>query len=270
MKKILILFALCIFAVSVLNATTIIVSKNGGGQFKKIQTAIDNSSAGDTVKVWPGVYEEQIFLTKDIVLMGSGYEETIITGSFDPTVTLSIGKLMWFRISSKSGSGVLISGGTLTNCVVADCPVYGIHCQTGSANVFNCVIANNNWGIVNRNTGTLYVVNCIARPNADYGFYDEGLMFLSYSNGSRTSGTNGNVGVINTDPDYIPGQGFRISSGSPCWDSGNPSMSDPDGTISDMGYFGGPDCPIYPVIHELTITPDGNNISIEAKGRANY
>jgi len=37
-----------------------------------------------------------------------------------------------------------------------------------------------------------------------------------------------------------------------------------------MGYFGGPECPIYPTVFEIIITPNGNNINLEAKGRANY
>jgi len=63
---------------------------------------------------------------------------------------------------------------------------------------------------------------------------------------------------------------YHISQGSPCWNTGNPSLSDPDGSVSDMGYFGGPDCPIYPVVYEIQITPNGSNINLQAKGRANY
>ncbi len=93
---------LLLFSVSATLAGTIIVDKNGSGQFRSIQPAIDAASTGDTVKVWPGTYSDQgVTLNKNITLMGSGYENTIITGDFDPSVTI-----IEFRINNGT-SGLL-------------------------------------------------------------------------------------------------------------------------------------------------------------------
>jgi hypothetical protein len=260
-------------------STTIIVDKNGGGSFTSIQAAITNSSTNDTIKVWPGTYVEQITLNKSITVIGSGYENTTITGAFNPTITLSAGTIKWFLISSLAGNGINIGGGTVSNCVIKGCTSNGIYANVigPTSTVINCVIVNNGaYGV--RSTGNnvqINVINCIGRNNSSTDFYKDyntGFGFnLSYSNGS-TYMTSGGIGCINTDPMFTsPSNGdYHISQGSPCWNTGQPSLQDPDGTPSDMGYFAGPDCPIYPVVYEIIISPNGNNINLQAKGRANY
>jgi hypothetical protein len=76
--------------------------------------------------------------------------------------------------------------------------------------------------------------------------------------------------MINVDPLFVGGNDFHISQVSPCYNTGNPADTDPDGTQSDMGYFGGSDCPVYPVITEIRIIPQPTGVQIKAKARANY
>lgn len=274
MKTLFFLFTIFFFAMP-LFATTIIVDLNGGGQYPTIQQGISAALTNDTVKVWPGTYFEQVNLNKNIALMGSGYENTVITGPFNPTVTITAGKMMWFMISSTSGTGVLITAGTLINCVMLGCTGRGVfnNVNGSNANVYNCVVWNcGSNGIDAENGGVLNVVNCISRNNGGTGFegWNNYYINLSYSNGSRYI-TGGNQGCIDQDPSFTnPPTDFHISQSSPSWDTGNPSLLDPDGSRSDMGYFGGPDCPIYPTVFSIIITPTGNNIDLQAKGRANY
>lgn len=51
------------------------------------------------------------------------------------------------------------------------------------------------------------------------------------------TGVNGN---ISTDPKFVNDGSFKLSKESPCIDSGDPMLVDPDGTPSDMGIYGGP------------------------------
>ncbi|MDX9905273.1 MAG: pectinesterase family protein [Bacteroidales bacterium] len=280
MKKNFTLLVLMLIAFSsVCHSNTIIVSINGGGQFEHIQNAIDNSKTGDTIKVWPGTYTEQININKNILLEGSGYENTIITSGENPSVIISMGTIKWFMISSYGGDGILMSGGEVKNCVINGCSGSGIYGGNsgGDGIVRNCVIANfGGTGIISNNGSGCYITitNCISITSGKTGYYGYCgyaciKLSVSYSDGS-TQNVNGGQGCINSDPIFISSNDFHISQGSPCWDSGNPALQDPDGSLSDMGYFGGPDCPIYPVVYEIITTPNGDNINIEAKGRANY
>ncbi|MFH1120848.1 MAG: pectinesterase family protein [Bacteroidota bacterium] len=273
MKKIIILIAM-LWLTNFVFGTIILVDQNGAGQYSSIQAAINVANTSDTVRVWPGIYQEQITMSKNITLQGSGFENTVITGTFNPTITISYGQISWFRISSLSGDGISMSGGTVKNCIVNNCANCGISSNSGNGNVINCILNNNGQIGISQCHGIINVTNCIAINNGSYGFrrgdqYCSGAINLSYSCGSALY-TTGNIGCFNTDPFFLSDNDYHISEGSPCWNLGNPSLNDPDGSHSDIGYYGGPDCPIYPVVYEIQITPNGSTIDLQAKGRANY
>lgn len=51
------------------------------------------------------------------------------------------------------------------------------------------------------------------------------------------SDRNGN---LNVDPQFIDSDKFELAAGSPLIDKGNPLLTDPDGSQSDIGLYGGP------------------------------
>ncbi|MEI6436504.1 MAG: hypothetical protein WCP32_16880 [Bacteroidota bacterium] len=272
MKKLFFAVAFAVAAIPAFSTITI-VDINGAGQFTSIQLAIDNSLPGDTIQVWPGTYNGAININKNVVLQGSGYENTIITSASTPTIMMSNGLIKWFMISSTYGIGLQISNGHVHNCVFKGAANYGIYCNNGTTGyIQNCVILNNgSYGIYATSPGYLTVVNCIGRANTNTDFYNpnQSALNLSYSDGSQQYSAN-SQGVFNSDPIFVSTTNYHLSTGSPCFDTGQPSLSDPDGSISDIGYFGGPDCPIFPVVYQMTVSPNGNNINIQAKARANY
>jgi len=56
------------------------VGGSGPGNYTKIQDAIDNSSNGDTVFVYSGMYNERVSINKSISLIGENKSNTIIRG----------------------------------------------------------------------------------------------------------------------------------------------------------------------------------------------
>ncbi len=61
-------------------ADTIIVAKDGNGDYSSIQNAIDNATEGDIIKVWEGTYEENVVVNKTVSLIGNGSEVATIDG----------------------------------------------------------------------------------------------------------------------------------------------------------------------------------------------
>ncbi|UCH89202.1 MAG: fibronectin type III domain-containing protein [Thermoplasmata archaeon] len=102
-------------------STTRIVDWNGTGQFTTIQSAIDNSTDGDTVRVYDGMYKESVNVWKKIKLVGNGTGRTIISPpkSFDGvTIRINSVQVTGFTINgSGAGSsptlaaGIYITGG---------------------------------------------------------------------------------------------------------------------------------------------------------------
>ena len=60
---------------------TLYVGGDGPGNYTRIQDAIDNSSDGDTVFVYNGIYYENVLVYKSIKLIGENKEFTIIDGN---------------------------------------------------------------------------------------------------------------------------------------------------------------------------------------------
>lgn len=76
---------------------------------------------------------------------------------------------------------------------------------------------------------------------------------MSYSD-TYGEGVHDGAGNIDGDPSFVTfteddsgvGDDFHLSEGSPCLDSGPQSDLDPDGSIADMGAYGGPQGSIWP------------------------
>jgi parallel beta-helix repeat protein len=62
----------------VTSAATITVNDDGGADYLRIQDAIDNASAGDTIFVYNGTYSEGIFIDIPLYLTGESIENSII------------------------------------------------------------------------------------------------------------------------------------------------------------------------------------------------
>ncbi|MHA2010661.1 MAG: right-handed parallel beta-helix repeat-containing protein, partial [Promethearchaeota archaeon] len=122
-------------------------------------------------------------------------------------------------------------------------------------NIINNTVANNigpsnNLGALNfTSCNNVDIINNIIAFNTDWGImnYYSSTIYGSYNdvygnNAGNYNGVTPGPGSISLDPLFIdPISDFRLTVGSPCLDSGDPSSPlDPDGTIADMGaIYGG-------------------------------
>jgi pectin methylesterase-like acyl-CoA thioesterase len=74
------------------DAARVIVCPSGCA-FSSIQAAIDAAPVGAAIKIKPGTYAEQVTISKDLTLSGSGADTTVIDGGGANVVTATSGTM---------------------------------------------------------------------------------------------------------------------------------------------------------------------------------
>ena len=166
----------------VVEAATIIVDGNGGGDYATIQDAINNATTGDIIYVWSGTYYENVIINQTISLVGNGSSETTIDGSGNSDVvviTKNWVNMLGFTIT---GSGSLIGNAGLKlenvmNCYVAktNCTNnhIGLHINDSTDNRFfnNICLGNNNDGMYINFSLRNSIINTTCTSNGDDGIH---------------------------------------------------------------------------------------------------
>jgi len=141
---------------------TIVVNASGGGDYTRIQWAIDNASDGDVIFVEAGIYYGYVYINKSITLIGVGWEKTIINGNGNEVIIISAN---WVNIS---GFTFINSGGypgapnirnagiklwQSDNCTIRDnkCAMnqVGIYLYNSNSNTIsdNRIVNNSDYGV---------------------------------------------------------------------------------------------------------------------------
>lgn len=133
-------------------------------QYPTIQSAVDASSPGDTVKVLKGIFEESVIITGNrdrLAIVGRGQSKSILKGNN----TLSSG----FTINGPQH--VTIEGFT-----VREFPMHGIYVQASFDSVINNVSTerNNDDGIRMDGFSRLLIENVVSKQNESDGIHING------------------------------------------------------------------------------------------------
>ncbi len=86
---------------------TITVNASGGADYTRIQDAIDNASAGDTILVYSGTYYENVNVSKQLILQGidkGGGKPVVDGGGNGNVITLSADGITLDRFDARNGS----------------------------------------------------------------------------------------------------------------------------------------------------------------------
>ncbi len=137
-----------------------VVNQSTGTAYTTIQTALNAATAGDTLYVGPGVYKEDVNISKAITLEGGGADRTIIVGA-------TIGNPTNVSTLAFNTSGATVRGLTLTHEYTPDeleawnfnnnGVTFG---QGKSGNTLeNCIITLNRNGIYLNNTTGNNILN---------------------------------------------------------------------------------------------------------------
>lgn len=278
MKYFISILAILLLLADAVNAKVLYVDKNGGsGKETTIRAALQKADAGDIIRIAPGIYDEQITIDKDVTVQGSGAKVTVITGNYDPVITQKAGKLMWVTVISKGGNGILLEGsGIISNIVAKDCKEVGVYVTGVSTKVSNIIAFNNKYGIFNQEK-TAEFVNIISINNKSFNYFssiyagwDPGVSRYLLSFGSGGGNWPNCINCLTVDPMLTTD--YRLGANSQLIDGGDPTILDLDGSISDIGYYGGPDAPLLPYITlpaNFKLNVDGS-MQFQFKARVGY
>ena len=139
---------------------TITVDQSGGGDYTIIQNAVDNATDGDKIIIGPGLYFENIFVDKELEIVGAGDDRTILEGDETNTAFQFLSRginISQIKINN-SYFGVHIDRNanniTIINCVFDNIRGYGIYSSDISEIcdilVFNNLFTNTYRGIIMR------------------------------------------------------------------------------------------------------------------------
>ena len=130
------------------------VGGSGPGNFTKIQDAINNSTDGETILVYCGIYYENLLINKSgISLIGQDQHSTILDGSKKDNVILILAnsiQLNGFTIQNSSDKTVGIAAQILMN------PIHNIK----DIHISNCTLRNNTLGVLFNNVSNSSIVDC--------------------------------------------------------------------------------------------------------------
>ncbi len=229
-------------------------------EYETIQGAINASEDGDTVRVREGIYEEGLwFYSKEILLESeSGPERTTILGNgWNDVVTIAEGEdylktsLRGFTLRGSNSTGIQIrqmSGLSVYNCVIDGQGQDIVGLWTSSTTkllAMNCVIRNCSLGLIESYTIGFAINNIII--NCELGYHKIAINYnyfkkgwnLFWENGNNYRNTEPHESDVFANPLFQP-DSYRLSEDSPAVNAGDPTISDKDGTRSDIGIYGGP------------------------------
>jgi len=211
---------------------TITVDDSGGADYEKIQDAIDDTTEGDTIRVYEGTYYENVVVDETVSLIGNGSTNTTIDAEGSGRVveiTADWVNMSGFRVMNGS-SGICLEWGsnnnTITNNVCEDNNYdHGIYIRGSGGNT----LANNT--CLNNEYHGIYLYysqrNTITRNTCEDNDNGGGIYLFNSNYNMLTN----NICSDNSQGIYLDSSNSNIISDNTCgnhyydgislWDSSN-------------------------------------------------
>jgi parallel beta-helix repeat (two copies)/parallel beta-helix repeat (two copies) len=187
--------ALIVLATLVVPASAAELTVGAGGQYTTIQQAVDAAKSGDTIRVAPGTYTDNVVVSKSL---------TITAASGRPTVQAADASKDVFLLTSPGVriEGLTITGGTsgvhiqgtskciVTNVVARD-NVRGVYLSQSTENeISKNNLAGNSYGVYGDSASSNTIASNVATgEKASSTALGDGI-FLNYGDSNKITGNN--------------------------------------------------------------------------------
>jgi hypothetical protein len=211
------------------SAATLTVDHSGGADYTKIQDAINNASAGDTILVNNGTYYEEITLKSGLIIIGENPWSTIIDGGNNS------GDIVTLTSGSATIKGFTIKGAISGDSMPGGAGIFINNAGT-SLTAINNIIIENDYGIQGWNQVTLVAKNNIIARN-NYNGVDS-YIFVTLENNVIVNNGGSGWNDWNGDGNYTfenniivnnSWYGFAKNSGTPLYIEYNNVWNNPKG-----------------------------------------
>jgi len=216
--------------------------------FATIQRAMDEAIDGDTIVVWPGLYQEEVTFNRKVVTLQSADDAAVVTAP---------------NGYAFSFYGAESSMSVLRNFVITGCCDAGIFCSGASPKLTNLTIADNQSGIAAYDGADPAITNCILWNNANGDLFQCQARYSCVQQSSTVGRDTGNISTdpLFADPTNPPSADYHLQSRygrfsledntwvtdpvtSPCIDAGDPAVYPgrermPHGGRVNIGAYGG-------------------------------
>ncbi len=181
---------------------TIIVDKNGGGDYTTIQGAINASSDGDTIRIWDGTYTENVVVNKSVTIEANS--SAVLDGS-------DSGHGMWINVSN-----VTIQNLSVTNCTSSEdgifysgIYVYNSSCTLENVTLDNVTVNDSDVGVYTNNIAHSDITNCNLSNNGVLGIYLINTNYCNISYNEINGTTTASGGPVGGSAVYFENSGYN-------------------------------------------------------------
>ena len=193
----------------------------GAGNYTSIQEAINAASSGDTIFIYSGTYHENVFISKNIKLIGESKNDTIIAGSGNRDVIHAEGcsveiETICIKESGESEGDAGIELKNTHNCRINNISLennyYGIYALfSNDVTIEKSAFTDNYYGIyIYRSSNNIVSENTISLSYRD-GIYMQEAEFSDITLNTLSDNIKGGIFLRSSHHNNITGNNISLS-----------------------------------------------------------
>ncbi len=187
--------ALIVLATLVVPASAAELTVGAGGQYTTIQQAVNAANSGDTIRVAPGTYTENVVVSKSLTITAASGRPTVqaADASKDVFLLTSPGVRIEGLTITGGASGVQIQGTSkciVTNVVARD-NVRGVYLSHSTENeISKNNLADNSYGVYGDSASSNTIASNVATGEKGSSSALGDGIFLNYGDSNKITGNN--------------------------------------------------------------------------------